>query len=105
MPIRKASARVVYNDNAPSGVVLETTGGLRRKDLMKNDKGKIVSKKQHKRGRSVFKNNGLKLWNQAVREAGYMKKGDNRKIPRKDTPGHKKITKIYKRLKAEAEAN
>ena len=32
----------------------KTASGLKRKDLMKNKDGKIVSKKQHKRGQELY---------------------------------------------------
>ena len=33
----------------------KTASGLKRKDLMKNKDGKIVSKKQHKRGQELYR--------------------------------------------------
>ena len=33
----------------------KTASGLKRKDLMKNKDGKVVSKKQHKRGKELYR--------------------------------------------------
>lgn len=50
------------------GTALRTAGGLKKEDLMKTDKGRIVSKKQHKAGLSAIKR---------LRAAGYVaKKGE-----------------------------
>jgi len=43
-----------------NGVSDHTSGGLTRSHLMKNKRGKIVSKKQHAQGLKAFKNNNLK---------------------------------------------
>ena len=37
-----------------------TSGGLRKDDLMRNSRGKIVSIRAHKAGLVAFKRNGLK---------------------------------------------
>ena len=50
------------------GTALRTAGGLKQDDLMKTDKGRIVSKKQHKSGLNAIKR---------LRAAGYVaKKGE-----------------------------
>ena len=38
-----------------NGEKKKTSSGLTKKDLMKNKDGKIVSKKQHKRGQELYK--------------------------------------------------
>ena len=38
-----------------NGLKKKTSSGLTKKDLMKNKDGKIVSKKQHKRGQELYK--------------------------------------------------
>ena len=38
-----------------NGEKKKTSSGLKRSDLMKNKDGKIVSKKQHKRGQQLYK--------------------------------------------------
>lgn len=55
------SKREVWN-----GTALKTSGGLRKEDLIKNKRGKIVSKKKHELGKSkaqylkpISKNNGV----------------------------------------------
>ena len=50
------------------GTALRTAGGLKKEDLMKTDKGRIVSKKQHASGLKAIKR---------LRNAGYVaKKGE-----------------------------
>ena len=50
------------------GTALRTAGGLKQEDLMKTDKGRIVSKKQHASGLQAIKR---------LRNAGYVaKKGE-----------------------------
>merc|ERR1739848_94 len=50
------------------GVCEKTVGGLTKKDLMKNKRGKVVSKKNYKRGRSLI-NSGIGKWSKAVMKA------------------------------------
>ena len=45
----------VYNGSAK-----KTSGGLKKEDLMKNKRGRIVSRKQHALGKLRFKQNNLK---------------------------------------------
>ena len=42
------------------GTARHTSGGLTKADLMKNKRGKIVSKKMHALGLKAFKSNNLK---------------------------------------------
>lgn len=42
-----------------NGTAEKTSGGLKIGDLMKNKKGKVVSKKQHAAGLKAFANNNL----------------------------------------------
>lgn len=42
------------------GNAAHTSGGLKKDDLMKNKRGKIVSKKRHELGKIAFAKNGLK---------------------------------------------
>ena len=49
------SKSMVWHGNAE-----KTSGGLRKEDLMKNKRGRIVSKKKHALGLVAFKNNNLK---------------------------------------------
>ena len=39
---------------------LQTSGGLKKEDLMMNKRGRIVSKKKHVLGQAAFKRNNLK---------------------------------------------
>ncbi len=48
------SKREVWN-----GTAERTSGGLRKDDLMKNKRGRIVSKKKHELGKTAFKKNKL----------------------------------------------
>jgi len=43
-----------------NGTAHKTAGGLTKSDLMKNKRGKIVSKKMHALGLKAYKNNNLK---------------------------------------------
>merc|ERR1711894_134476 len=45
------------------------TTGQTKSDLMKNKRGKVVSKKANAAGRRVFKKNGLDKWNKAFMQA------------------------------------
>merc|ERR1719158_2649532 len=45
-----------------------TVGGLTKKDLMKNKRGKIISKKAYQRGRKLI-NSGIGKWSKAVMKA------------------------------------
>lgn len=42
------------------GTALQTSGGLKKGDLIKNKRGKIVSRKKHEQGKLRFKENKLK---------------------------------------------
>ena len=49
------SKSMVFHGNA-----VHTSGGLKRDDLMRNKRGRIVSKKKHALGQAAFRKNGLK---------------------------------------------
>ena len=53
--IKKGSKLQVYNGTAD-----KTSGGLTKTDLMKNDKGKVVSKKRHEIGKALQKKYPMK---------------------------------------------
>ena len=42
------------------GLAKRTSGGLRKDNLLKNKRGKVVSKRRHELGLKAFKNNNLK---------------------------------------------
>lgn len=42
------------------GTARQTSGGLRKADLMKNKSGRLVSRKKHAQGREAFSKNKLK---------------------------------------------
>jgi hypothetical protein len=66
------------------GTALRTAGGLKKEDLMKTDKGRIVSKKQHA--------SGLKAINR-LRKAGFVaKKGEFKLFTKKS--GSKKASPV-----------
>merc|ERR1712131_187814 len=50
------------------GTKERTAGGLMKKDLMKNKRGKVISKKAYKKGRALL-NSGIGKWSKAVVEA------------------------------------
>eukprot|EP00440_Ansanella_granifera_P010932 gb/GFBE01011855.1/.p1 GENE.gb/GFBE01011855.1/~~gb/GFBE01011855.1/.p1 ORF type:complete len:251 (+),score=66.92 gb/GFBE01011855.1/:1-753(+) len=45
-----------------------TSGNLKKKDLMKNKGGRVVSRKRHAFGKRMFKANNIGAWLQAVKE-------------------------------------
>lgn len=47
---------------------VKTTGQV-KSDLMKNKRGKVISKKAHKNGLRAFKNNGISKWHKAFMQA------------------------------------
>merc|ERR1712168_1022378 len=50
------------------GTKERTAGGLMKKDLMKNKRGKVISKKAYKKGRALL-SSGIGKWAKAVVEA------------------------------------
>lgn len=72
------------------------TTGQTKKELMKNKRGKIVSKIAYKAGRTTYKRNGLDKWNKA-----FMKARENLGLSgfvaiKKGTPFYDECMKIYK---------
>lgn len=68
--MQKVGSRVqVMNNNA-----METSGGLTKKDLMRNKHGRIVSKKKHAQGKKSIKN---------LKKMGYVAKKGEFKLFRK----------------------
>merc|ERR1711941_96988 len=45
------------------------SSGQTKADLIKNKRGKICSKKQHKRGLKLYKKNGIEKWTKAFMQA------------------------------------
>merc|ERR1712048_758505 len=45
------------------------TTGQTKKDLMKNARGKVVSKKANAHGKKIYKRNGIEKWNKAFMQA------------------------------------
>jgi len=66
------------------GTATRTAGGLKKEDLMKTDKGRIVSKKQHAAGLKAI---------QRLRAAGFVAKKGEFKLFRKGSPRSKAATK------------
>merc|ERR1712183_469388 len=50
-----------------AGTRVKTSGGLKKEDLTRNKRGKVVSKKMHANGKQAFSR--LKAWNVAVSKA------------------------------------
>merc|ERR1712048_421435 len=65
------------------------TSGQTKSDLMKNKRGKIVSKKSHANGKKVYKKNGLGKWTKAFMQA-------RKNLGLKGFVACKKGTKFYK---------
>jgi hypothetical protein len=66
------------------GTALRTAGGLKKEDLMKTDKGRIVSKKQHNAGLKAIKR---------LRAAGFVAKKGEFKLFTKRSRSPAKATK------------
>merc|ERR1712018_73787 len=71
---RRRKARKVSNRGSKSQVFRGTktktkSSGQTKNDLMKNKRGKIVSKKLHAKGKRVYKKNGLAKWTNAFMQA------------------------------------
>merc|ERR1711879_517427 len=67
---RRRKARKVSNKGSKYQVFRGTkqktkSSGQTKADLMKNKRGKIVSKKAHANGKKVYKKNGLGKWTKA----------------------------------------
>merc|ERR1712048_764737 len=45
------------------------TTGQTKDDLMKNKRGKVISKKAHAHGKKVYKRNGIQKWTKAFMQA------------------------------------
>lgn len=43
----------------------------------------------------------LKLWNDALKQCGFLKKGENKKVPTKGSPEYSKVREAYEKLKSE----
>uniref|UniRef100_A0A6C0DT81 Uncharacterized protein n=1 Tax=viral metagenome TaxID=1070528 RepID=A0A6C0DT81_9ZZZZ len=70
------------------GTALRTAGGLKKEDLMRTDKGRIVSKKQHASGLQAIKR---------LRAAGFVaKKGEFKLFSRRS--GSKKVKSPSRRV-------
>ena len=67
--VRKPKKNVGSMRRVWSGTADRTGGGLIKKDLMINKRGKVVSKKSHAHGAKRFKKSGLGRWVQACQKA------------------------------------
>lgn len=77
-----------------SGKITKTSGGLTKKDFIKNKHGRNVSKKKHKQGKE-------NVWIKAVAQAKKELKLDPKKFipPKKGTKLHTRATEICAKLK------
>merc|ERR1712096_293640 len=72
------------------------TTGQTKKDLMKNKRGKIVSKKANSAGKRTYKRNGLGKWNKAFMQARKNLKLKGFVPCKKGTPFYKEAMRLYK---------
>jgi len=72
------------------------SSGQTKSDLMKNKRGKIVSKKSHANGKKVYKKNGLAKWTKAFMQARKNLKITGFVACKKGTRFYKEAMKIYK---------
>jgi len=75
------------------------SSGQTKKDLMKNKRGKIVSKKAHAKGMRIYKKNGLSKWTDAFMQARKNLKIKGFVACKKGTKFYKEAMKIYKASK------
>merc|ERR1711918_311143 len=74
----------------------KTVGGLKKENLVKNKRGRVVSKKAHERGLELYKNN-LKGWHQAFMQARKNLKVEGFKPCKKGTPLYEEAMRLYKK--------
>jgi len=77
-----------------NGSKVYTKGGLTKKDLKLNKRGKVVSKKQAAKGKKLW-NGGLKKWCAAVEQARKEMGITGFCAIKKGTPYYKKAKEIY----------
>merc|ERR1719420_2369214 len=67
----KKKSKIVYGSmrRVWSGTADRTKGGLVKKDLVMNKRGKIVSKKQAAQAKKKYRSSGLSKWTAAVQKA------------------------------------
>ena len=75
------------------GHALKTTGGLRREDLMKNPKGKIVSIEASKAAEKRLKKPAFKKFKKFVKLAKKTKGGEFKPSPPRGTPEYNEMMK------------
>merc|ERR1712038_642183 len=76
------------------------TTGHTKKDLMRNKRGKIVSKVSHRAGLRTYKRNGLANWNKALLNARNTLGHKGFVAVKKGTPLYDETMKIYLLSKA-----
>merc|ERR1711994_649124 len=76
------------------------TTGHTKKDLMKNKRGKIVSKASHRAGVKTYKRNGLANWNKALLNARDTLGHKGFVAVKKGTPLYHETMKLYLEFKA-----
>merc|ERR1711903_91231 len=77
------------------GTKEKTVGGLTKADLLKNKRGKIVSKKMAANGKKQFIANGLGKWTKAVQKARAILKLKGFVAIKKGSPLYTKAKEIY----------
>jgi len=85
----KMSRAVVFRGNKE-----KTVGGLQKKDLIMNKRGKIVSKKQSAQGKKAF--GAIKGWLAAVQKARRVLKVTGFAAIKRGTPLYAKAKEFYK---------
>lgn len=72
------------------------TTGQKKSDLMKNKRGKVVSKIANKAGKATYKRNGLDKWNKAFMQARKNLGLEGFVSIKKGTPFYEETMKLYK---------
>merc|ERR1719436_810345 len=72
-PMKKVVSKIAKGKRAKSAVFSgrkeKTSGGLKRGDLIKNKRGKVVSRAASARSKRAFASSGLKAWADACKAA------------------------------------
>merc|ERR1719338_83213 len=99
---RRRKARKVSIKGSKSQVFRGTktktkSSGQTKNDLMKNKRGKIVSKKSHANGKKVYKKNGLGKWTKAFMQARKNLGLKGFVVCKKGTKFYKEAMRLYKK--------
>ena len=93
----KFQKRVGSRAQVAHGTAKQTSGGLQPKDLLRNKRGEIVSKKKHVEGKKSYKR--IQPWAQAYMEARDHLQIEGWQTPKKGTDLYMRTLEIYEKNK------